>query len=94
MHYFAGPTEPPIVPQEPNLKHILLGNGQKEMTDEGTSGSIWAAQTGPVDAIQVAGYPNNDDHTLFSNGIAVSISDYLDWATKQVGSTVTLVGAF
>jgi hypothetical protein len=93
-HYFAGPTHPPLVPQEPNLEHILIGHGALETFAEGTSGSIWAAQAGPVDAIQVAGYPNDDDSALFSNGIAVSIGDYLDWASKQAGTAVTLMGAF
>lgn len=93
-HYFPGPTNPPIVPQEPNLKDILLGHGALQTFAEGTSGSIWAAQAGPVDAIQVAGYPNDDPSALFSNGIAVAIQDYLDWASLQLQASVTIMGAF
>lgn len=93
-HYFPGPTNPPIVPQEPNLKDILLGHGALQTFAEGTSGSIWAAQAGSVDAIQVAGYPNDDNSALFSNGIAVAMQDYLDWASLQLEAPVTLMGAF
>jgi hypothetical protein len=86
------PSEDPstvMINGAPNRLHLVTAIGQDQTFSPGTSGSAWVASSGALDAIQIAGYPNN-----YVRGIGQPMTDYLQWVQSQVGASASIVAVF
>jgi hypothetical protein len=88
--YFPAEQAPDaIIDDAPNREHLVVALGENQTFESGTSGSVWKADSGVVDAIQIAGFPDT-----FARGIGQPMVDYLSWAALQTGVPVSLVSVF
>jgi hypothetical protein len=87
--FLPAQTDDPIISQAPFCTDLLLVQGNDHDFVPGTSGSVWVGGGGVVDAIQIAGFPDN-----FSRGIGQPMWNYLAWASEKLNNSVELRAVF
>ena len=69
----------PIIPETPNRIDLLQVSGVRNEFRKGTSGAVWLAASGEVDALQVGANEGG-----FDKGFGQAMQACLDWANTQV----------